>query len=259
MNKLPSKSPKQLWSRDELILAFNLYCKTPFSKIHHNNKDIIELASIIHRSPSAVALKLSNFARLDPALQQRNIAGMSHGSKSEIAIWEEFSNNWEEMAFQSEVILAEIQHQNIEDILDIAKQDIPPQGKERESIVKTRVNQKFFRLMILASYNGRCCITGIAIPELLVASHIVPWSIDQTNRLNPHNGLCLNALHDIAFDKGLFTITSDYKIVISSLIDADPASNKWFSKFNEMKITLPQKFIPATEFMEYHQQHVFRP
>jgi len=71
------------WKREELIAAFNLYCKIPFAKIHYTRPQVIELARIINRTPSSVALKLVNFARHDPKLQARHVSGMSHGSKGE--------------------------------------------------------------------------------------------------------------------------------------------------------------------------------
>ena len=101
------------WSREELIVAFNLYCKTPFTKINASNKAVKELAPILGRSASSVALKLANFARLDPALQERNIAGMRHGSKGEVVIWNEFNGNWEDLAYQSEQILAKLKNDGV--------------------------------------------------------------------------------------------------------------------------------------------------
>jgi len=68
------------WTREETILAFDLYCKIPFSKISKTNKKIKELANLIGRSPSAVGLKMANLARFDNELKSRNISGMSHGS-----------------------------------------------------------------------------------------------------------------------------------------------------------------------------------
>ena len=113
------------WTKDELIVAFNLYCKTPFTKINASNKGVIELAGEIRRSPSAVALKLANFARLDPELQKRHISGMSHGSKMEAGIWQEFKNNGEELAYQSEQILAKYKEEPIEKTSGIDISDLP--------------------------------------------------------------------------------------------------------------------------------------
>jgi len=248
----------RIWTKDELIIAFNLYCKTPFTKINASNKGVAELAVEIGRSPSAVALKLANFARLDPALQKRNISGMSHGSKMETDIWQEFNNNWEELAYQSEQILAKYKEEPLEKSTGIYISDLPKEGKERETLVKTRVNQSFFRQMILASYVGSCCIMGIAIPELLVESHIVPWAIDEKNRVNPCNGLCLNALHDKAFDAGLMTITPDFRVKLSRRIAvADAATQQLLMPFEGHSIRLPQRFTPGREFIEYHNRRLF--
>jgi len=251
---------RQNWSREELIIAFNLYCKTPFAKINASNKPIIDLAQIIGRSPSALALKLVNFARLDPALQQRGISGMSHGSKAEISIWNDFNNDWDKLAYESEQILSKYTGQSIENISGIQQVQFELKGKDRESLIKTRVNQNFFRNTVLASYDYHCCITGISVPELLVAGHIIPWSIDKENRMNPLNGICMNALHDKAFDKGLITITPDYIIRISEKLEKHidkPSSESFFLPYVNTKISLPHRFLPDKRFLEYHNNEIF--
>jgi putative restriction endonuclease len=248
----------ELWSRDELIVAFNLYCKTPFPKISSRNKNIIELSSLIKRSPSSVALKLANFARLDPSLHERHISGMTHGSKGEVSVWGEFASNREELVYQSELILAELKHEPIEISAGITLDNLPKEGKERSALVKVRVNQAFFRKTVLASYDNKCCVTGLSIPELLIASHIVPWVTDKKNRLNPCNGLCLNALHDRAFDLGLITITPEYRIMISkTLKKGNRVNDPYFIPYENTTVTLPQKFLPAREFLEFHNKHIF--
>ncbi|QTA93412.1 HNH endonuclease [Desulfonema magnum] len=189
MNKIKRKS----WTREELILAINLYCKTPFGKIHIRNPEIIDLAKKMGRSAGSVSYKLANFASLDPSLKRK---GASHTNKLDREVWNEFFENWEGMALESELSMAVSKGEKSEfEFNKVAE------GKTRDVVVKSRINQNFFRQMILASYNNTCCITGMFVPDLLIASHIVPWSVDEDNRLNPSNGLCLNALHDRAFDK----------------------------------------------------------
>jgi putative restriction endonuclease len=85
-------------TRKELIVAFNLYCKIPFGKIHNINPDVIELARVLGRTPSSLSWKLANFASLDPLLKKRNISGATHGSGLEREIWEEFNENWDRLA-----------------------------------------------------------------------------------------------------------------------------------------------------------------
>ena len=150
------------WTRDELILAFNLYCKIPFGRIHIRNPEIIDLAKLLGRTPSAVSWKLANFARLDPSLKARKISGASHGSKQELEIWKEFSDDWDKLAFESELLLSTKRGLDLKQVVSF------PEGKTRETLVQTRVNQGFFRATVLATYQCTCCITGLAVPEL-------PW------------------------------------------------------------------------------------
>jgi len=246
---------KNNWTRDELILAFNLYCKIPFTKINDTYKPVIELSEIIGRTPGAVSFKLANYARLDPALQRRDVSGLKHGSKGEEEIWNEFHGNWEELSFESEKLLSQYSGKQLEQLSEIETYDLPKEGEEREALVKIRVNQNFFRKTVLTSYSSRCCITGIQNPQLLVASHIIPWSEIAEHRMKPENGLCLNALHDRAFDKGLITISDDFKVIISKKIieDKDEAVKTFFLPFHGKEIIKPNRFVPDISFLEYHR------
>jgi len=247
--------PRNDWTRDQLILAFNLYCKIPFGRIDHRNPEIIALANAIGRSPSAVSWKLSNFASLDPSLRSRNIAGARHGARADKGIWDEFSGNWDKLAYESERLMFQIKG-------GVPKEEeLFPEGKSVEAIVKIRINQRFFRSAVLAAYNMRCCITGLSLPELLNASHIVPWRIDSKNRTNPRNGLCLNAIHDRAFDCGLLTVTTDYSVRLSPIIQRakkDDTLLVFFRPYDGVRITLPSRFKPDPEFLRYHNEAVFR-
>lgn len=204
------------WTREELILAFNLYLKLPFGKMHKGNADVIHLAGLINRTPDAVAMRLTNFASIDPYHQQRGVGGLPGGKKQCQPIWDEFINNKETLVFESERILAEKEHVTIEEKYSEILKDISDlKGETKIREVKTRVNQNVFREMILSAYQNRCLITGINLKELLVASHIIPWSKNELERLNPENGLCLSNLYDKAFDKGFIGITIDHKIILS--------------------------------------------
>ncbi|NOT91460.1 HNH endonuclease [Ferruginibacter sp.] len=253
------KEGQKLWTRDELILAVNLYCKLPFGKMHKGNQEIIALSNIIDRTPSAIARKLGNFASFDPTLQERGIRGLSNSGKLDAEIWNEFYNNWSDALIESEKLLAKTKHTTIEKLNKIEIDDLPKEGKDKERLVKVRVNQSIFRTMILATYNNKCCITGIDNPDLLIASHIVPWSKDEKNRLNPMNGLCLNALHDRAFDKGLITVSADdYCIKVSSKLKKKniPESIEMnFIKLEGVSIFLPDKFLPSKEFLKNHNDY----
>lgn len=252
MTAIPRK--RKNWRREELILAFNLYCRTPFGRIHTRNPEIIELARTIGRTPSAVSWKLANFARLDPTLSQRSIKGARHGSKEDAKIWDEFQENWEQLTFESQAITTGI---NAE--IEKSRRVDFPKGEMKIASVRVRLNQSFFRSAILAAYETKCCITGINLPDLLCASHIVPWSVDVRNRTNPQNGLCLNAIHDRAFDRGLITVTEDFKVKSSRLVNESRSPGiEMITNFDGSKIRLPKHFLPASEFLAYHRQYIFR-
>jgi putative restriction endonuclease len=247
------------WTRDELIVAFNLYCKIPFSKISHRHPFIIKLADAIGRTPSAVSWKLFNFASFDPSLKERNIKGATNAGKLDKIVFDEFYYNWDDLAFESEVLLSNILKQKLDIVIE--EEFNIKEGEVRDAIVKVRVNQAFFRDAVLASYDNKCCITGISINDLLIASHIVPWSKDEKNRLNPSNGLCLNSFHDKAFDKGYISVSEDYQVIVSKAIDKfknDINIKKFFLDFENKKIEMPKRFLPDRELLKFHQENIFR-
>lgn len=256
------KEGQRLWTREELILAINLYCKIPFGKMHNRTPEVQELARLINRTPGSIARKLGNFASFDTTLKARGIGGLPNASKLDGDVWKEFYNDWDGALIESEKLLAKKKNTTIEKLNHIDEKDLLKVGLVKIRLVKTRVNQSIFRKMILATYNNRCCITGMSNPELLLASHIVEWSKDEKNRLNPMNGLALNALHDKAFECGLITIIAeDYKIKISSKFKLKNAPQSIFQNFLEFdgkEIILPDKFLPGKEFLKVHNDNRFK-
>ena len=191
-------------------------------------------------------------------MTKRGIKGAANTGKLDKEVFEEFTHNWEALAYESEILLSKFLNEDIkmpiQDTLELKE------GLETERNVKVRVNQSFFRSVILSSYDFKCCLTGIDIPELLIASHIVPWSKDKGNRLNPQNGLCLNNLHDKAFDKGLITFDTSFKVVLSSQLKNkdDDAVIQYFQNLEGKTLMLPKRFIPDVKFLEYHNKNVFQ-
>ena len=255
------KKDDRRWTRDQTIIAFNLYCKIPFNKVTASNLEIIKVAEIIGRSVNSVKMKIGNFGSFDSELKKRGIVGLVNASKLDESVWNEFNNNWDDLAFESEKILTGFNEGIIFERAAIIEDDFYfPEGVEKERLIKARVNQIFFRQTVLSAHNFTCCVTGIDAPELLVASHIIPWSRETKNRLNPRNGLCLNALHDKAFDKGLMTITTDFKIKISPKILKNPSApiEKWIVGFEDKNIIIPERFVPTAEIIEYHNVNIFQ-
>jgi len=251
------------WTREQLMLAFRLYCQLPFGKLDKSNKEIIELAELIDRTPSAVALKLVNFASLDPTLAARGVRGMGNSSALDRQIWDEFHTDWEGLATQSthlyQALLAEkVGH------LPPDSGDVPPEvadftGETRRVMIEQRIKQAFFRRAVLSSYRGQCCMSGLAEPKLLVASHIVPWALDKANRLNPANGLSLSAIHDRAFDQGLIALSDDYSVILSTTLlqSDDPFVMKIFVPLASKQIQMPERFLPDLDCIRRHRAEVF--
>ena len=255
------KQPRNLWTKEELILAFNLYLKLPFGKMHKHTPEIIELANLLGRTPSSIGMRLGNFASIDPFHQQRGVGGLKGGMNQVKPIWDEFFHNQEELVFLSEKILAQKENTSIENkykeiLFDL--KDLKGETKIRE--VKTRVNQSVFREMVLANYTTKCAITAIDLPQLLLASHILPWSKNEEHRLNPENGICLSALYDKSFDKGIIGINKNYEVILSSTLKKKKDTlffKNHFAPIENLKITKPVKYLPRKEFLEYHLDTVF--
>lgn len=251
-----------LWTREELILTLNLYMKLPFGKLDARTKEVKGLANLIGRTPSAVSYRLNNFAHVDEYHRDRGIRGLSGGYKVCKPIWDEFLQNRELLTFESEKILAQRQQIDLETKFKDELKDLPNlKGEDKIRAVKTRVNQSIFRQMVLVNYSSTCAISGIAVPDLLGASHIIPWSKNETERLNPENGLCLSAIHDRAFDKGLIGIDLDSKLLISRELaqhHKSPFFENYFGQFENKPIELAGKYLPRKEFLEYHLQNIYK-
>ena len=255
----PESAKRRLWTRGELLKTLVLYYQLPFGKMDSRTQAVIELASLIGRTPSAVALKLVNFASLDPELRGRGVGGMSNSSATDRSIWNEFYGEWETLAGIASGSGMPTDHAVAD---DFAFPLIPPTGPtEVIAQVMLRRGQGFFRAAVLAAYDAKCCITGIASKDLLRASHIIPWSHNTTLRLDPRNGLCLNALHDAAFDRGLITLSERFELKVSKQLQREIPSaiyRQMFESRIDVPITMPERFKPTDEMMEFHRTKVFR-
>jgi len=245
-----------LWNREELVLTFELYCRIPFQKTKANNPAVKNLAILLHRTPASVARKLGNFGAFDPALQRIDIKGLTHTSKLDRQIWDEFHSDWNALVWESTLLRKKLARCHPGD--QIAR---PPGGpSETMRLTKQRVHQAFFREAVLSSYNATCCITGLAFRECLIASHIVPWSEDERFRTDPTNGLCLSATFDRLFDAGLMTISSDLIVQFSPHImeSKDSVSRELICCFQGRPIKRPHRFLPCTDRLEWHHANRFK-
>jgi putative restriction endonuclease len=249
------------WTREQIILALFLYCQTPFGQIHAGNKQIIEMAGLIGRTPAALSMKMCNFARFDPELRRRGVFGLPNGSHLDEEIWKEFSSDFSLLSYEATAILSTLKKQAIESFVDKAVLSEIPLGDTRSITVRARINQTFFRRALLSSFNSTCCVTKIQVPNLLIASHIKPWRVcNDAEKTNPRNGLLLNAFHDKAFDLGYITISTEFEIIISPQVETyfdNRFCHEWLKSLSGRKIERPDKFLPSSEFIEYHNDVVF--
>ena len=245
------------WTENELRLALALYCQLPFGKMHSRNPAIVELAVKIGRTPSSVAMKLVNFASLDPEIVNSGRVGLGNASAMDRQVWEKFQRNWDvELSSLADqlVTIYDIKAEELDEELPL------PVDTTRKTEVEVRKKQYIFRRMVLSSYVSVCCMSGLSEPRLLVASHIMPWNRSNENRLNPRNGLCLSVLHDKAFDRGLITVRPDFVVAVSKEITKlqdDQFARSTLAVMDGKKIKLPEKFHPANEFLSWHNEHVF--
>jgi len=240
------------WTRDELLLALNLYHRIPFSRYDQRTPEVIELAGQIGRTPSSIAYKLSNFAALDESIEQR---GFANYSKVDEAIWREFQLSSDRLVVEMELARASL---GADSLVPELEAQIPPdiEGTEREALVRVRINQSYFRRLILSRYESTCCITGLGVPELLVAAHIVPWAEAPEARMNPANGLCLNPLHDRAFELGLVVIDDELRVHLSGrLRDAEPSpAVDLLRQSDGQPLRLPPRVVPGRDFLRRHRE-----
>jgi putative restriction endonuclease len=256
----PEKNSGRRWTREELLVAFNIYCRTPFGRLHKSNPEIIRIAKLLKRTPDALAMKLVNFASLDPYHKSRNIKGLANVSKADRNTWEEFNSNWVSLSYESQEALNRLLHQSEYDTDNDQATSPLYRETEKETLKRTRLVQSFFRETILAIYNSKCAICAISLPELLNASHIIPWNVDDTRRADPTNGLALCTLHDRAFDRGLISINNSYNVILSVRAKQEIGSRFQqiaLIEFEGHKISLPDRFWPDMKAIEYHRKSIF--
>jgi putative restriction endonuclease len=260
------------WTREHFLIALNLYCKLPFGQLHKGNRLIAEVARRMGRTPSSLAMKLSNFASLDPVQAARGIRGLPGATKQDRVMWDEFHAHLAELGPDSEQLLHDLfTADNAEEVDFLDGKTVrverkpaisaPPGETETLVTVKARRGQQFFRQAVLNAYGVRCCISGINVPRLLVASHIRPWHAFPSERVNPQNGLCLSSLHDAAFDAGLISVDENYRVVLSKQLTRhfpQPALESNFLRYEGQSIRLPDKLAePDKAHLAHHRQSIF--
>lgn len=261
-----AKKSIRRWTENEIKSALYLYFQLPFGKIHSGNPEIIDLAHALDRTPSSIAMKLANFASLDPKIIDTGRTGLSGASSLDREIWNAFHNDWTRLISEAAKTQGPIPpddiRENNEQVRDKSADFIfeTYAGTGTSSaVVEQRLGQNFFRRAVIANYDEKCCVTGIADVRLLNASHIVPWAIDRSNRHNPRNGLCLSATFDRAFDRGLMCIDLHGRTRFSSslLQSSNKETRLFFGQYEGKEISLARRMQPDPIFLQWHQDNCF--
>ncbi|MBI1826412.1 MAG: HNH endonuclease [Planctomycetes bacterium] len=256
------------WTHDELLVSLNLYHKLTFGQLHSRQPAIVALAARLGRGANSVAMKLCNFASLDPALKLRGIRGLQGSSALDKGVWNEFHANPNELVPVSEQALRELFEVREGSELEIlpgegirVRRRAPTGATEVVTNIKVRRGQEYFREAVVNNFGGRCGITQLSVRELLVASHIVPWGKDPDNRLNIRNGLCLSRLHDAAFDRGLISFDDDFRLILSPRLKRElsqRAVSENFGAYSSQQLCLPEDAVlPEVSFFAKHRETIF--
>lgn len=254
---MPTRVP---WKKDELLVAFRLYCRTPFGKLDQHTPEIIELARALGRTPSAVGMKACNFASLDPVQRARNITALGNVSRADRELWTQFQENAEAVAAEAEFAHARLTRRKNTPVETEAEWEMPDGPTEVTRTVRTRRVQAFFRAAVLTSYEYRCALSDLAVPELLNASHIIPWKVNTERRADPRNGIILNALYDRAFDRGLITFDESLRVVVSrrlKTVNPPEFQSRALLDLEGRALRLPYRFTPDPVALAYHREHLF--
>lgn len=242
---------RKSWSREDIIIAYALYCVTPMSKINTSNKAIQEVAKLIGASVGSLNARMQNFRAVD----LRQTSSLGRIAKMDRAIFEEFQHDWGALSLQAEQLTGLALFDA--DSLNGAKRlsDLT----DHKRVTRERL---FFRKAVLAAYEYKCCISGQMLPAMLVASHIRPFKAcrSSSDRMAPENGLCLNVFYDKAFDQGYITVDPSLVIRVSKKAQDYPDSftKKWLLDLEGESILFPSRFMPRREFLEYHNDKVFK-
>jgi len=217
------------WTEHELLIAMNLYCRLPFGQCNSRNKLVNEVASKMDRTAGSISRKLGNIASLDPRQQARGVGGLPNSSKLDRKVWAEFQDNWSAMADKSESAFEALMGGAVP-VKPVSEIEQPSGPSEVERMTKTRRLQTFFRNAVLSSYENRCA--------------------------DPTNGLCLNTLHDKAFDRHLITFDEDCRLVVSGFLkkgDIPEFQTTNFAKLEGATLTLHHRFAPDPRALEKHR------
>lgn len=249
----------QKWTEEETALALGLYLQLSFDEIAKERREVVELARLLGRTPSSVTYKMYNLASLDPVIVNSGKKTFDHHSKTDESVWNRYFSQPYRLPADCEKII-DGYLSGIEGGESAFSSYVL--GGEIYIETKARMNQNIFRRNVLSEYGETCCITGMHSTDLLIASHIKPWKFSNDfEKLDSRNGLCLNPLHDRAFDKGLMTLHPEHRTIV--YIDnieemmPDRIYKDYFGRYENRTISEPEHNKPNRAYIEFHNKYVY--
>jgi predicted restriction endonuclease len=205
-----------------------------------------------------LARKACNFASRDPSIHQKGLQNCSNADK---LLWNEYAANPTAITLEMEQAAVRLGTTDAD-----VDEPLPPvltaEETERQRVVRVRLVQSLFRQSVMISYRGRCAVTGLASPDLLVAIHIIPWRVSIEGRADPRNGILLSALLDRAFDRGLISFDDQLCVLVSRTLKKAASKADLACSLLDIEgrsITRPQRFAPDPAAMKYHRDNLFKP
>lgn len=257
------------WTHDELVLALDLYCRTPFGRLHRRNPEIIRLAEALGRTPDALAMKCCNFASLDPAERARGVRGLSGASDADGEIFNRYARDVEALDDARSAVMARLALPVPGDAAGSPPADLdrlaerlsgPAESPDSTAVRRLRRLQSLFRQIVLVSYDTACAVCDLGVPDLLDAAHIMPWGSDAARRLDPANGMAMCVLHHRAFDRGLISVGAGSRIVLADELrqgDPTPVHRVALLEIEGRVVRPPRRFTPAPDAFDFHRANVF--
>jgi putative restriction endonuclease len=262
------------WTDQERLAALGLYFELPFGQLHARNPQIIDMARAMDRSANSLAMKLVNFAHLDPALDRK---GLSNVSRADRELLVAFDHDPERLVDQieraSDRIWAGVgptptgsPMQNPahrpEDFADQGMIfDVSGRPTEIRRMRTERLSQGFFRRAVLSGYRFECGVCGQELHSLLEAAHIIPHGKDAQRRLRPDNGLSLCRNHHKAFDEGYWTLRHDLSIELNPEIVALAAKHDGIAGLllphQDTPLKRPTRYLPMADAITWHRENLF--
>ena len=262
---------------DECILVLDLYRRLGSSKAIYSEttksvcdlNDYIYAQTGINRGPKSISNKLDNFK-----YEETGIHGLKNGGNNTALVWQMYKDaSDEELKTIADEVRERLQYANSKDYHAVEKHNFEDAtilddiletskfGYDKEYVGWVRVNQNIFRSRVLSNFGERCCITGIEGRGLLRASHIKPWKkCNEIDKTAVRNGLCLNPLHDVAFDRGYITLDENYKVVLCSSLEdmvGDYNFETLFGRYEGKRISDSE--IPiGLDYLNYHRKYIFK-